>query len=484
LTDGQLLERFLSEGAEESFSELLRRHAGMVQAVAARRLGDAALAEDAAQAVFMTLVRKARSLRREGSLAGWLLRSTELVCRNVLRERASRERREKEAGMKLAEDRPIAAGEELAELEPAVAELPARYRQALALRYYQGLSVAEVAAHLGCPQRTAETRLARGLERLRTRLSRKREVSVALLAGLLGARSAPAASEVLVASIRGACLGTAAPSTAAVVMMEGLMKMMLLARIKFVAVAAGAVAVLAIGVPAAIQLAGASEAKSKPRIETKTKPKAKPATGKPAEAKAKAPKKKAARKAMPGFIGHWSTGVELRKLLHLHVLEPAQIVTMDDEAAIWRLKFNAFEARIGAHNTHKVNVKLGREMQEAKWKGIWAEWDVLTDKQKKIAQEIKSTAWTITKRMERRPYYRKVVARQRKIRDEYVALIENKVPKDDPHMVAVRQRIKKVGAELRAAGNKMVAERIEEIEKAVKAILKQHDYAREADRRS
>jgi RNA polymerase sigma factor (sigma-70 family) len=260
VTDGHLLRRFLNKRSEESFAELVRRHAGMVQDVAARRLGDAALAEDVAQAVFLTLLRRAKSLGREGSLAGWLFRTTELVCRDALRERRSRARREKEAGMKRAEERTGPAGTEALEVDPAVAELPARYRDALTLRYYQGLSVAETAQRLGCPARTVETRLARGLQRLRKRLSRREPVSAAALATLLAERSASPAAATLITSIREVCLGTAAPSATVVVMMEALMKATLFAKIKFASAALAAAGLLVAAWPAVRFLTAAEPA--------------------------------------------------------------------------------------------------------------------------------------------------------------------------------------------------------------------------------
>src|SRR6516225_134190 len=88
-TDGQLLERFVARKDEAAFTLLVKRHGSLVLNVCRRLLGQAEDAEDALQATFLVLVRKARTLDRRGSLAGWLYG---VAYRIAVRAQAARRR--------------------------------------------------------------------------------------------------------------------------------------------------------------------------------------------------------------------------------------------------------------------------------------------------------------------------------------------------------------------------------------------------------
>src|SRR5882724_6146007 len=93
--DAILLRRFVEDHAEEAFTELVQRHLALVHATALRRVGgDAHLAQDVTQTVFIALARKASALRSHGSLAGWLYLSTHHATAEVVRREQRRKQRE------------------------------------------------------------------------------------------------------------------------------------------------------------------------------------------------------------------------------------------------------------------------------------------------------------------------------------------------------------------------------------------------------
>lgn len=221
-TDAELLSRYVKQGTQEAFAELVSRHVGMVHATCRRVLGgDVHAAEDAAQTTFLVLLRYAGRLEGSGSLAGWLHRTAELVSRNSRRARFRRDRHERTAGMSADLERassasPAADWEELQpHLDAALAGLPAPQREALVLRYLEGRSTREIAAGLDCPLSTVDMRVRLGLEKLRRRLARRGVLlPTALLAGLLAERAAEAAPAGLAATILTVCTGAATPSAA------------------------------------------------------------------------------------------------------------------------------------------------------------------------------------------------------------------------------------------------------------------------------
>ena len=181
LTDGQLLERFLTRddpaAAEAAFSELVDRHGSMVLSVCRRELGDPDDAIDAFQATFLVLVSKAARVRHCDSLGGWLVGIARRVAARARVEGARRRRHLVQLGGErmLMQDGPALAMPPEPELDytpllAEVARLPERFRAPVVLHYFEGLSAEATAQRLGCARGTVLSRLSRARNRLRQRL--------------------------------------------------------------------------------------------------------------------------------------------------------------------------------------------------------------------------------------------------------------------------------------------------------------------------
>jgi RNA polymerase sigma factor (sigma-70 family) len=173
LTDGQLLDRFVQRHDEAAFAALVERHGPMVLRVCRRRLGDAHDAEDAFQATFLVLARKAQSIRRSEAVAGWLVGVAGRVSAKSRAADRRRVRAEQKAGISAdlaIDDKP---SEPWTELYQELDRLPEKYRLPLILCYLEGLTYEQAATQLRCPIRTIQSRLTRAKERLRTRLERR-----------------------------------------------------------------------------------------------------------------------------------------------------------------------------------------------------------------------------------------------------------------------------------------------------------------------
>jgi len=177
MTDGQLLERFLArrdEGAELAFAALVARHGPMVLGVCRRALADPGDADDAFQATFLVLVRKARSVRVDDSLGRWLYGVSRKVAARARAVAARRPRTEAPEFEAIAADGPDPDRfEARAILDEELARLPEAYRSAVVLCDLGGLTHEEAARDLRCPVGTIKSRLARGRDRLRGRLERR-----------------------------------------------------------------------------------------------------------------------------------------------------------------------------------------------------------------------------------------------------------------------------------------------------------------------
>ncbi len=194
-TDAEVLARFLAERDEAAFELLVWRHGPAVLGLCRRMLRREQDAEDAFQATFLTLARRAHSIGRRQSVGSWLykvayrvaLRARERSCRAAVLPLAGQP---EPAGR--APDGPDAEVRSL--LDEEVSRLPDKYRAAVVLCYLQGKTNTEAARELGCPRGTIDSRLAWARQRLRQRLVRRGvTLSLAGLVGLLASSEGLAA---------------------------------------------------------------------------------------------------------------------------------------------------------------------------------------------------------------------------------------------------------------------------------------------------
>jgi RNA polymerase sigma factor (sigma-70 family) len=173
--DGQLLRQFADTRDEACFRTVVGRYIGFVYAVSLRRLRDPHSAQDATQAVFIALARKAAAVAEAPSVMGWLHRSTCYETRNLMRARANRIARETEAlqlGTTSPQAAPVANAIE-AVLDDVLEILPNQDREAVLARYFSEQSYAQIGATLRLSENAARMRVDRALGKLRGALQQR-----------------------------------------------------------------------------------------------------------------------------------------------------------------------------------------------------------------------------------------------------------------------------------------------------------------------
>lgn len=255
LSDGQLLERFRTQSgevAELAFAALVERHGPMVLRVCRSVLPHTHDAQDAFQATFLVLLRRAGSLWVRDSLGAWLY---QVALRTSSCARSAEARRRRHEG-RVAEQAPQSVSyegrDDLEEvLHEEVGRLPEHFRTAVILCLMEGLTHEQAARRLGWPVGTVESRLARGRERLRSRLSRRGLApTVGAVAGMLCADPAsavvlPSVVEPLHQVARGFTIGQNVPAEAVSAsvsgLVEGALRAMSMSKVKMIAAALVAV---------------------------------------------------------------------------------------------------------------------------------------------------------------------------------------------------------------------------------------------------
>ena len=190
-TDRQLLSQFVDHHDDAAFAELVSRYSSLVMGLCRRTLRDEHGAEDAFQATFLVLARRASHIRKRSSLAGWLYA---VAYRTALRTAAQRQRRREQVLLDEMTDpydvlAQVTSRYEQQLLDEELLRLSAKYREPLVLRYLMGKSNRQVAAELGLTEHVVEGRLKRGRDRLRLRLAR-RGIGAAVALATVGASTA------------------------------------------------------------------------------------------------------------------------------------------------------------------------------------------------------------------------------------------------------------------------------------------------------
>jgi RNA polymerase sigma factor (sigma-70 family) len=227
MDDLQLLQRYVREGCEEAFAELVRRYADLVWSAGWRVTRNASLAEDVVQMVFADLARKARWLPDKTIIPGWLYRAACLAASKAVRaesRRLSRERAAMELQANSADDpQQVETHRLMPLLDEAVGALSEADRNAILLRFFAKKNLAEIGAAMGISDDAAQKRLSRAIEKLRRIFEGKGITAsagaVAAVLGSAGTQAAPVGLAAAVALSSVSLAGSAATGTGVLAML-------------------------------------------------------------------------------------------------------------------------------------------------------------------------------------------------------------------------------------------------------------------------
>ncbi len=213
MDERDLLHQFTASASHDAFAQLVRANIDLVYSAARRQISDPGLAEDVTQAVFIILAKKAGTIR--GTVAGWLVRTTYLACKDARRMAARRdfhERRAMRSEVQTPTDPP--PWEIFSPLiDEALAQLSDVDRDVITLRYLKNLSLREVAAAQKTTEEAARKRVDRAIARLRALLATKSAPPDAnALGALLLAQMIHPAPSALATTILAGGVAAAAPA--------------------------------------------------------------------------------------------------------------------------------------------------------------------------------------------------------------------------------------------------------------------------------
>jgi len=258
VTDGDLLDRYLTERDDAAFEALLTRHGAMVLGVCRRILGNEADAHDAFQATFLVFIRKMASIKPRAMVGNWLYgvaHKTSLKAKAMNRRRVTKERMA--AAGRCDPSRERAMLELQALLDQELSCLPDKFRAPIVLCELEGKSLKEAARQLDCPPGTIASRLARGRGMLAKRLARQGfSLSGGALALALASETASACvpSSLFASTVQSATALAAGQAAAmgvisckVVALSEGVLTTMLLTKLKLVLVSMAAYTLVGAG---------------------------------------------------------------------------------------------------------------------------------------------------------------------------------------------------------------------------------------------
>ena len=228
--DMTLVREFATRQSETAFAALVERYIGLVHSAAMRQAGDPDLAQEITQAVFILLARKAATLGPKTILPAWLYRSTRYAVADAQKARRRRRAREQEAFMQstLNESNNDNWRQLAPLLDDALAELGETDRAALVLRYFENKSAREIAASLRMEEATAQKRVVRALEKLRTYFGKHGvTLTTTAIAAAVAANAVQAAPAGLAVAVKAASLAAAGTGTVSLIHFMSLMKIKL-----------------------------------------------------------------------------------------------------------------------------------------------------------------------------------------------------------------------------------------------------------------